>query len=157
MVPYTVLIYFMVHIILIYGSLKINSANYPLFESNNFNLIFGGSGTGFTTASVNIIYRKVYVGSVGTVSFTINPFSITLGTASVTSVIATTLLASGLRPSSTVNLPIFLNKSSGRFMGCFYILTTGECGFVDVVIPATWTTNSASCGNPFVQGITYVL
>ena len=110
-----------------------------------------------TTATLNIAYRKIYVGTVGTVTFVLNSFAVTLGNVSPTSIVSNQLLSSGLRPSITTNIPIFLNKGSARFMGCFYILTSGECGFIDCVTPATWTANSVTCGNPFVQSITYYL
>ena len=81
-----------------------------------------------------------------------------MGTVSPTSIVSTTQLAAGLRPANTFNIPIFLRSgATARFMGVFYILTTGDCGFLDVTTPATWVAGATLCGNPFVQAITYAL
>ena len=118
-----------------------------------------GTGSGFTTATININWRKVSDGNYGMVSFLIPPFTITLGTVSPNNIKSNLFLPStfNLTPAIGFNAPIFVGKGSTRFMGSFYILANGEVGLIEIITPNNWTANSTVCGNPFFQNITYSL
>ena len=59
-----------------------SALSYGKVEFGNFNIVMTGAGSSFTTANINISWRKAHDGNYGMVSFLIPPFTITLGTVS---------------------------------------------------------------------------
>ena len=138
------------------GSLNVNSANYPTFISSSFSLTIPSPGTGGSTTTVTVNYRKI---SNGTQTMATLIFPVTLITNSTTpgSWASGVVLSADIRPAIATYIPIAVRNGSVYTMGLLWLYTSGHLQISDLAFGNAFTTAGALCGINAPQQVTYVI